>query len=278
MATSAEPTPVQPGRAPGGVPTDLTGELEVLGRVTDSSNLAVLARLVENPDVHVIYKPVRGERPLWDFPDGTLAGREVAARVVSDLGGWGLVPPTILRDGPLGPGSVQQWIGDPFSPLDDDEVVDLVPAGRAPEGWLEVLDGETPTGAAVTVVHSGADDVRSLAVLDAVLNNSDRKGSHCLRDENGRLWAIDHGVSFSPTPKLRTVLWGWAGQPLPEAELERLRGLASRLADAATRDLLRDLLPEADVVALVSRVDRLLADRRHPRPSRDWPSVPWPPL
>lgn len=278
MATSAEPTPVPPDRAPGLAPADLTGELEVIGRVTDSSNLAVLARIADTPDVHVIYKPVRGERPLWDFPDGTLAGREVAARVVSDLGGWRLVPPTILRDGPLGPGSVQQWVGDPFSPLDDDEVVDLVPAGRTPEGWLEVFDGETPTGAAVTVVHSGADDVRSLAVLDAVLNNSDRKGSHCLRDEAGRLWAIDHGVSFSPTPKLRTVLWGWAGQRLPDVELERLRCLANALADAETRALLTDLLPEADVAALVARVDRLIADPRHPRPSRDWPSVPWPPL
>lgn len=300
MVTSAEPTPAEEtfggvasvgGGGPRGEVTPagtaegpqersagLAGELEVIGRIADSSNLAVLARLVDDPDVHVIYKPIRGERPLWDFPDGTLAGREVAARVVSDLGGWSLVPPTVMRDGPLGPGSVQRWIGDPFSPLADDEVVDLVPIGRAPEGWFAVFDGETPTGAGVTVVHSGADDVRALAVLDAVINNSDRKGSHCLRDERGRLWAIDHGVSFSPTPKLRTVLWGWSGQPLREVDLGRLHTLASALSDDAVTTGLGELLPEADVAALVVRVDRLIASGRHPRPSPDWPAVPWPPL
>ena len=275
MATNAEPSPPPP---------DLTGELEVVGRISGSSNLAVLARLLstsdvgEEPAVHVIYKPVRGERPLWDYPDGTLAGREVAAGVVSELGGWFLVPPTVLRDGPLGPGSVQLWIGDPYEPLPDDLVVDLVPEGRTPPGWHEVLDGETPGGSAVTVVHSPADDVRSLAVLDAAINNSDRKGSHCLRDRSGRLWAIDHGVSLSAEPKLRTVLWGWAGERLPEAELERLERLSAALATSEGRSRLEVLLPEHDVAALVARVHRLLRAGIHPRPSPGWPAVPWPPL
>jgi uncharacterized repeat protein (TIGR03843 family) len=275
MATSAEPTPPPP--------VDLTGELEVVGRISGSSNLAVLARLdatigATADDVHVIYKPVRGERPLWDYPDGTLAGREVAAAVVSELGGWHLVPPTVLRDGPLGPGSVQLWIGDPYAPLAEDLVVDLVPEGRTPPGWHEVLDGETPGGSSVTVVHSGAADVRSLAVLDAAINNSDRKGSHCLRDASGRLWAIDHGVSLSAEPKLRTVLWGWAGEPLPEAELERLERLSDALATSEGLDRLGALLPEHDVVALVGRVRRLLRTGLHPHPNRGWPAVPWPPL
>jgi len=269
MATSADLTPSS---------VDLTGELEVLGRVTDSSNLAVVARVSTLPGGHVIYKPVRGERPLWDFPDGTLAGREVAAHVVSQLGGWDVVPPTVLRDGPLGPGSVQLWIGDPFHPVPDDVVVDLVPEGQAPDGWRAVFDGETPHGAAVTVVHSGADDVRSLSVLDAALNNSDRKGSHCLRDVDGRLWAIDHGVTFSPTPKLRTVLWGWAGEPLTDADLSRLARLRRALDDDAVRDRLLVLLPESDVDALAARVDRLVRRGVHPQPSPDWPAVPWPPL
>jgi uncharacterized repeat protein (TIGR03843 family) len=269
MATSAEATPPS---------VDLTGELEVLGRITESSNLAVVARISSVPGGHVIYKPVRGERPLWDFPDGTLAGREVAAQVVSELGGWDVVPPTVLRDGPLGPGSVQLWIGDPFDPVDDDLVVDLVPEGRTPDGWHAVFDGETPGGSAVTVVHSGADDVRSLAVLDAALNNSDRKGSHCLRDRAGRLWAIDHGVTFSPTPKLRTVLWGWAGEPIAEADLARLSRLSDALADEEPRQRLLALLPEDDVDALGQRVRRLIDRGVHPFPSPDWPSVPWPPL
>jgi uncharacterized repeat protein (TIGR03843 family) len=173
---------------------------------------------------------------------------------------------------------VQRWIGDPFEPAPDDLVVDLVPEGRTPPGWRAVLDGETPAGSAVTVVHSGADDVRSLSVLDAVLNNSDRKGSHCLRDTDGRLWAIDHGVTFSPTPKLRTVLWGWAGEPIADDDLERLRRLQDALASDGARDRLLALLPEADVDALVLRVARLLDRGVHPFPSRDWPSVPWPPL
>ena len=269
MATNADATPP---------PVDLTGELEVLGRITESSNLAVVARVSSVPGGHVIYKPVRGERPLWDFPDGTLAGREVAAHVVSELGGWHVVPPTVLRDGPLGPGSVQLWIGDPFDPVADDVVVDLVPEGRTPDGWHAVFDGETPGGSSVTVVHSGADDVRSLAVLDAALNNSDRKGSHCLRDEDGRLWAIDHGVTFSPTPKLRTVLWGWAGEPIAERDLSRLSRLRDELADEGPRQRLLALLPEGDVDALGQRVRRLLDRGRHPFPSPDWPSVPWPPL
>jgi uncharacterized repeat protein (TIGR03843 family) len=172
---------------------------------------------------------------------------------------------------------VQLWIGDPFEPLDDD-VVDLVPEGHTPAGWHAVFDGETPGGSAVTVVHSGADDVRSLAVLDAALNNSDRKGSHCLRDRDGRLWAIDHGVTFSPNPKLRTVLWGWAGEPIAEDDLVRLERLRDALADAGSRGRLLALLPEDDVDALAQRVRRLLDRGVHPFPSRDWPSVPWPPL
>jgi uncharacterized repeat protein (TIGR03843 family) len=269
MATAAETHPQ---------PVDLTGELEVLGRVAGSSNMAVVARVSTLPGGHVVYKPVRGERPLWDFPEGTLAGREVAAHVVSELGRWHVVPPTVLRDGPLGPGSVQLWVGDPFDPVPDDAVVDLVPEGRAPAGWHAVFDGEAPGGSAVTVVHSGADDVRSLAVLDAVINNSDRKGSHCLRDASGRLWAIDHGVTFSPVPKLRTVLWGWAGEPFADADRERLALLSAALDEEAERDRLLALLPEGDVDALVLRVERLLDRGIHPYPSPGWPAVPWPPL
>ena len=115
----------------------LHGDLEVVGRVADSSNLSVLVRLLAEDGAHAIYKPVRGEAPLWDFPEGTLAGREVAAHLVSEAGGWHVVPPTVLRDGPLGPGSVQRWIGDPFSPLADDLVVDLVPEGKVPPGWID---------------------------------------------------------------------------------------------------------------------------------------------
>ena len=257
---------------------DLTGDLEVIGRISDSSNYAVLARLADRPAEHVIYKPIRHERPLWDFPDGTLAGREVAAHLVSRLGGWDLIPLTVLRDGPLGRGSVQRWIGNPLAPAVDDEDVVVVPAGPVADGWVHVLDGETPTGQPVSVVHRGRDDVRSLSVLDALLNNSDRKGSHCLRDADGRLWAIDHGLCFHPDPKLRTVLWGWAGQPFTTSDADRLGRFRDALAQPEARAAFAMLLPEADVDALEARVVALIRSGRHPMPSPDWPPVPWPPL
>lgn len=269
MATSAETT------VP---PEELEGELEVVGRIAASSNFSVLGRIGGAGGRYVIYKPVRGERPLWDFPEGTLAGREVAAHLVSELGGWHVVPTTVLRDGPLGAGAVQQWIGDPFDPVATDRVVDVVPAGRVPAGWLGVIDGTTPDGTDVTVAHADTDDVRSLSVLDAVLNNSDRKGSHCLRDDGGRLWAIDHGVSFHATPKLRTVLWGWAGEPLTPADTRRLEAVADGLDRDEVMAELKELLPSPDVVALRARTNDLLRRRRHPLPSPDWPSVPWPAL
>ncbi|MEO7130788.1 MAG: SCO1664 family protein [Dermatophilaceae bacterium] len=283
MATDADPpgdvpSDELPADLPDDLPDDLSGDLEVIGRIADSSNHSVLARLTNRPSEHVIYKPVRGERPLWDFPDGTLAGREVAAYLVSRLGGWDLVPLTVLRDGPLGAGAVQRWIGNPLAPVADDADVTVIPSGTVPDGWIHVLDGLTPTGEPVTVVHRDREDVRSLSVLDAVLNNSDRKGSHCLRDGSGRLWAIDHGLCFHPTPKLRTVLWGWAGRAFTRPDLDRLRRFRSELSRPEARAAFALLLPEDDVVALESRVEHLLEEGRHPLPSPDWPPVPWPPV
>ena len=186
--------------------------------------------------------------------------------------------PTVLRDGPLGPGSVQLWIGDPYAPLADDLVVDLVPEGRTPPGWHEVLDGETPTGSSVTVVHSGADDVRSLAVLDAAINNSDRKGSHCLRDTSGRLWAIDHGVSLSAEPEAAHGALGMGRGAAARGGARAARAPLGRARTSEGLERLGALLPEHDVVALVGRVRRLLRVGIHPRPSPGWPAVPWPPL
>ena len=264
------------------------GELSVVGQIADASNVALLCE-VEGADevasvtggpVHVIYKPVRGERPLWDFPRGTLAGREVATFEVSRAGGWAVVPPTVLRDGAYGPGSVQLWIGDPFSEQADARPVDVVPPRRVPPGWLPVVDGELNDGAAVTVVHEDRDDVRDVATLDAVVNNADRKGSHLVRDRNGALWGFDHGVTFSPDPKLRTVLWGWAAEPLRPADLARLEALRECLADrdSALTSRLTTLLPRDDRRALEVRVAALLRTGTHPRPSPGWPHIPWPAL
>ena len=264
-----------------------TGGLEVVGQITDSSNVALLVQVGDADDVaaatggpvYGIYKPVRGERPLWDFPDGTLAGREVATFEVSRAGGWDVVPPTVLRDGPLGEGSVQLWIGDPFGLEPDPRPVDVCPPKRVPQGWLSIVDGELEGGRAVSIVHEDKDDVRDVSVLDAVVNNADRKGSHLIRDPGGRLWGYDHGLTFSPEPKLRTVLWGWAGEPLRDVDVDRLTRLQELLdGESELMAVMVGLLPAVDVTALVRRIRTMLRAGRHPSPRGGWPAIPWPAL
>lgn len=215
---------------------------------------------------------------MWDFPDGTLADREVAAYLLSEAGGWGAISPTVLRDGPWGPGSVQLWVGDPEEDLAS--VVDVVPAQAVLAGWVPGFHGEDQRGRPVAVVHEDRPDVRSLAVLDVVLNNADRKGAHVARGPHGRLWAFDHGVTLHTEDKLRTVLWGFVGDPVPTADLDRLDRLIRALTgpDASLRDTLEGHLTRAEIDAVAARAARLRQTGRMPAPSPDWPSIPWPPL
>ncbi|MGW7467962.1 SCO1664 family protein [Streptomyces xantholiticus] len=252
------------------------GELTVRGRLREASNAVLYCTVsLEDEEAHCVYKPVAGERPLWDFPDGTLAQREVAAYELSEATGWGLVPPTVLRDGPYGEGMVQLWIeADPEADL-----LALVEDEEPGEGWKAVGFAEVGEGRTALLVH--ADDVRlrRLAVLDAVINNGDRKGGHLLPTADGSLYAIDHGVTFNVDDKLRTLLWGWAGEPLSPEAVERLTAVAAALADGgplATR--LAELLTAAEVAAVRARVAALLASGVHPVPSGDWPAIPWPPV
>jgi hypothetical protein len=230
------------------------GELEVLGRLLESTNHAMYARITRPcPDpepsivVDAIYKPVRGERPLDDFPDGTLARREVAAHLVSVATGWDIVPPTVLRDGPFGEGMVQLWI-------DVDETQDVV--------GMVIGDDER---------------LRRVAIFDAMVNNTDRKGGHLLPIEGGHVFGVDHGVCFSPVPKLRTVLWGWRGTRFEPAETAVIEGVREAL-DGTLGEELRSLLSRLEVAATTRRVDRLLETGRFPWPSPTWPAVPWPPF
>jgi hypothetical protein len=224
------------------------GELIVEGRLVDASN-ATLYCQVEADGVSrtCVYKPIAGERPLWDFPDGTLAYREVAAYEVSAATGWDIVPPTVFRDGPYGPGMCQLWI-------DVDEEVDLAVLAR-----------------------SNNPDLRRMSVFDAVINNADRKGGHLLPTPAGHVYGVDHGVCFSVEDKLRTLLWRWRGKQLPGeavAVLEQLlQGLSGELGTT-----LRSLLSEHEVVAVEHRLRRLLSTGQHPMPSEDWPAIPWPPF
>jgi len=187
------------------------------------------------------------ERPLFDFPPGTLARREVAAFLVSEALGWGLVPPTVHRDGPFGEGMVQEWIH-------ADPEVDVV----------AMVVGDDPR-------------LRRMVVFDAIVNNTDRKGGHLLPVPRGHVHGVDHGVCFSAVPKLRTVLWAWRGQPLADAELESIRRVRDAL-DGALGEELGHLLEPVEVAATMRRADRLLRSGRFPQPSANWPAVPWPPF
>jgi len=224
------------------------GELDLEGRMLDASNVTLFGTIRAGAvSAECVYKPVAGERPLWDFPDGTLAGREVSAYLVSEATGWRVVPPTVLRDGPFGPGMVQLWV-------DVDPDVDLAAFVRR----------DTP-------------GLRRMAVFDAVVNNADRKGGHILPTPDGHVFGVDHGICFSVEPKLRTLLWRWAGKPLPAEAVEALEWL--------TDDLLGDLgeklhehLTRREVRRTQQRVAELLRTGRHPEPSGEWPALPWPPF
>lgn len=245
-----------------------SGSLEIVGRIVTSSNNALFGTVslrlsgrdaaiahaaTQPPDppgrtveLPCVYKPLRGERPLWDFPDGTLARREVAAFVLSEASGWSLVPPTVFREGPFGPGMVQLW-------LDPDEATDPVAL---------VVDGDPR--------------LRRMALFDVVANNADRKIGHLLPMPDGHVYGVDHGICFHVEPKLRTVLWNWRGLRLQEDELEVLRSLRASLA-GPLGDGLGRLLDAGEVAATALRVDELLRTGRFPQPDPDRPAIPWPP-
>ncbi|MFC8145080.1 SCO1664 family protein [Streptomyces paradoxus] len=252
------------------------GELTVRGRIREASNAALYCTVsYDGQDAACIYKPVAGERPLWDFPDGTLAQREVAAYEVSEATGWGLVPPTVLRDGPYGEGMCQLWV----EVTPEAELLALVD-GEGPEpGWKAIGFAEVGEGRTALLVHADDERLRRLAVLDAVINNADRKGGHLLPTGEGRLYGIDHGVTFNAENKLRTLLWGWAGEPLTQEAADVLEGLRKALAEGGTLTArLQPLITGAEIDATRARVGALLASGTHPEPSGEWPAIPWPPV
>ncbi|WP_052183660.1 MULTISPECIES: SCO1664 family protein [unclassified Streptomyces] len=272
------PRSVTPGTASGAARVELLarGELTVRGRIREASNAALFCTVaLDGREASCVYKPVAGERPLWDFPDGTLAGREVAAYEVSEATGWGLVPPTVLRDGPYGEGMVQLWI----DASAEAELLALIDAEEPGPGWKAIGFAEVDEDRTALLVHADDERLRRLAVLDAVLNNADRKGGHLLPTADGRLYGIDHGVTFNVENKLRTLLWGWAGEPLPAEAVGVLKGLRDALGEGgALAARLTGLITPAETDATRARVDALLASGVHPEPSGEWPAIPWPPV
>ncbi|HEV2249999.1 MAG TPA: SCO1664 family protein [Candidatus Limnocylindria bacterium] len=225
------------------------GELTVQGRLVAASNATFLGTVRhDDGTLTCIYKPVRGERPLDDFPDGTLWKRERAAYLVSDASGWDIVPPTATReDGPFGEGMVQLWI-------DVAEDADV---------WRMVNEPDVR--------------LRRVALFDAVVNNADRKGGHLLPVAGGHVYGVDHGICFAAEPKLRTILWDWRGEPIAPDELDVLRSLRAKL-DGPLCEALRRLISPAELLALNARVDRLIGTRAFPQPDPYRMAVPWPPF
>ena len=222
------------------------GELEPLGLLPRASNFTFLCSVRDGADeLLAVYKPREGEAPLWDFPEGTLCHREVAAYVLADGLGWPRVPPTVLRDGPQGVGSVQRFL--PFHPE---------------QHYFTLLE-ERP------------DDFRRVALFDVVANNADRKSGHCLLADDGEVFVIDHGVCFSDEPKLRTVIWDFVDEPIPPGMLEDLRALQGRLAAGAVRERFLELLSPAEVAASELRLADLIDLGRFPEPGPGRP-YPWP--
>jgi hypothetical protein len=220
------------------------GELDVEGRFVDASNATLFAvAKLGSQEVKVIYKPVAGERPLWDFPDGNLAQRERAAYLLSEALGLHIVPFTILREGPFGVGSVQEWI-------EMDEEFDVVAFASA-----------------------DTQELRKMVLLDAIINNTDRKYGHILVDSHGSVFGCDHGVTFHSDPKLRTVLWQWAGDEFTTEEISVLKK-SIEIAES----ILSDLITKEEIQALLQRSSEMIESGRFPYPSEEWPAIPWPPF
>lgn len=224
----------------------IEGELIVEGRLVDASNATLFAKisLEGSNDITVVYKPIAGERPLWDFPDGNLASREVASFMISEAGGFHCVPTTVMRDGPFGIGAVQQWI-------DIDDSIDFIELGQSDEP-----------------------SIRNLALFDVVVNNTDRKFGHILPISRSEVFGCDHGVTLHEEYKLRTVIWQFSSQALDENEKEKLALVREFLSNSSR---LKELITEKEIAAIKERITSLESEG-FPEPSDQWPPVPWPPV
>ena len=226
----------------------LAGELVVEGRLVDASNATLFGKVLlgDQSSYSVVYKPIAGERALWDFADGNLASREVAAFLISQIGNFNCVPLTVMRDGPFGVGAVQQWIE-----LDPD--LDLIAIGQ-----------------------QSSPAIRNLALFDVVINNTDRKFGHILPISDSEIVGCDHGLTFHQEFKLRTVIWHYAGEELDKNEIEKLKALKIEIV-GKSRAALEELITADEIKALLERIDTLISEG-FPYPSEQWPAVPWPPV
>ena len=249
------------------------GRIEVQGRLVDASNATLFCSIKSHGiEAECVYKPVSGERPLWDFPDGTLAGREVATYLVSEATGLHVVPPTILRDGPFGPGMVQLWV----DTKEGDDLVDVVAPGQVRTGWQVVLHAHDRFGEPAVLAHADHPGIKAMAALDVVVNNADRKGGHVLHATDDNVYGVDHGICLHTDNKLRTVLWGFLGQPIPGETVAALTRLRTELTGDDLPAQLAEHITRREIRALRNRTDRFLTEGVFPEPGGEWRAIPWP--
>lgn len=249
--------------------------LEIVGYLVDSSNGAFVASVSDAGHQHqVVYKPLSGERPLWDFPNASLGRREVAAYQLAKFLGWHQVPVTVWRDdGPAGPGMCQLWVdGD-----EPDDFISLFTPDDVPSDWIAILAGSDAAGEPVALAHSSAECLQRLTIFDYLANNADRKAGHIIAHglpTAREISAIDHGLTFHQEPKLRTVLWGFSGQPLPtaiRADLSDFLGEFPAFAQSVAEYL------EPELIEAVRTRARIVAQQgTFPIPEGPGPAVPWP--
>jgi uncharacterized repeat protein (TIGR03843 family) len=250
------------------------GRIEVQGRLIDASNTTLFCGIsLDGVSAECVYKPISGERPLWDFPDGNLAGREVATYLIAGAAGAPVVPPTVLRNGPFGPGMVQLWV----DTAEDSELVDIVAPDAVPDGWRTVLHAQDHFGDPALLVHADVPALRLMAALDVVVNNTDRKGGHILATENDGVYGVDHGICLHQENKLRTVLWGFMGEPLGAEVTAAVERLVVEL-DGSLGEALDDHLTQREMRAVRLRARRLLGKGTYPEPTSEWRAIPWPPF
>ncbi|MCF8538936.1 MAG: SCO1664 family protein [Candidatus Nanopelagicales bacterium] len=241
----------------------------ISGRLHAASNQTFLC--TDALDQPFVYKPVKGEQDLWDFPSRTLSGREIAAAEIDRVLGWKVVPNTRwISDGPLGAGMIQEWVPE----VDQDRPVNVFPPSDVPPGWIVVLHAQDAQGVPLVLAHADTHQLQRMALFDAVINNGDRKAGHILATPEGRVYGIDHGVSFHVDNKLRTVLWGWIGQPVSDVLLKDLNHLEQQLNDQY--EPVDQWLNTDESAALRARIRDLSERRVFPSPSPEWPAIPWP--
>lgn len=238
-------------------------EAKVLGQLSNASNATLL---IEQDGQNFIYKPKDGERELFDFPSGTLYRRERAAYLVSELLDWDLVPETLIGEGVFGVGSFQRWVES------QPTLVDIFDQKQVPSSWLIVTSGIDQSGKEVVLAHANDERLQKIALFDAVINNADRKAGHILESSDRKIWAIDHGVTFNVEPKLRTVLWGWLDEAIPENLLLDLKRILPLLKESEVAKL----IDQEEFAQLISRIDLLITNQTFPKPNENWPPVPWP--